>query len=171
MPEWIKATRESAGYYADDPPQRPPYPPTCRERQDEAIAKLAATLDLTLGICEAIGSELAELRARVVALEADAQADVRFVLLELVRDDGAEDELDDQCAAYERIPQSLDRSNTNQTYSWLPGDALSQYCADVEARFVPPPTHGRCGPGETTITWTAEPPPLYTPGYPQEETP
>ena len=132
--------------------------------QDEVIMYLQENLKKRLYIDLEVVDEINDMRARVAALEADAQADVSFVILEPVRDDA----LDAKCAAYERIPQSLDRSNTNQTHSWLPGDAWDQYCADVESHFVPPPTHGRCGPGDTTITWTTEPPPLYTPGYEAE---
>ena len=125
MTEWIPATRETAGYYADDPPQRPPYPPTCRERQDAAIEDLQVAAGYVQAATERLTRELAELRARVDALQADVWEmppdAVSYAILEPVRDDALDDDDEPRTAT------------PNQTYSWLPGDAWSQYCAEVDA--------------------------------------
>ena len=59
MSDWIPATRESAGYYADDPPKRDLR--TCRERQDAAIADLHVSVGYAQAADALVARVLAEL--------------------------------------------------------------------------------------------------------------
>jgi hypothetical protein len=80
-------------------------PRTCTQRQDAALEEL-------FRVVTRLDADMQTLRERVTALEADNQADVRFVLLEPVPEDHT--------------------ATANQTFTWLPGDAWSQYCAAVD---------------------------------------
>lgn len=125
---------------------------TCRERQDEELARHAEALDNLFGIAaklaqaderngaaindlllltghaqaatERLTRDLAALQKRVSALAyalTPEPDDVCYMILERVRDDALDDDLAPRTAT------------PNQTYSWLPGDAWSQYCAAVDA--------------------------------------
>lgn len=162
MSDWIPATRESAGYYAEDPPKCDLR--TCRERQDEAIADLQVSVGYAQAADVRLAREIAELRARVAALETllvrvpvvgtvdsatgaitwTDEPPVAYAIMEPVRDDALDDEpklnivWDRSTFRFDPYPDDAQRTATpNQTYSWLPGDAWDQYCADAEGEETP----------------------------------
>lgn len=66
MPEWIRATRTTPGYYADEVIDTR----TCRQRQDELLSELKTTLAQA-------SADIADLQWRVADLEAKVARTMR----------------------------------------------------------------------------------------------
>ena len=104
---------------------------TCREKQDAIIDNLWGAVDTITRRCATLAAELETLRARVAKLEAQHAPEI-YVTPELLADFvlGSGAFLTEIEVVIANPPYAASTATPGQTYTWLPGDAWSQYCEE-----------------------------------------